>query len=139
MFQFLWSILGGRVGMRSSLLGGRKLRGIALSRLSKSIHVHPIGAFLDEVEFVGFYVVECLLQTAGPLDLDCFGDSGSSQAEAGSQIALRKIAPAAFNFPNLRNAASENPYPSPHRITIALCAHELEIQKVIPVAAAVVQ
>jgi hypothetical protein len=104
-----------------------------------SLEVQAIGAFLDQVESVSFYVAECLFETAGPLDLNRFSTSGLSEAEIGAQIALRKIAPAAFNFPNLRNAASENPYPSPHSVTIALSAHELEIQEVIPVAAAVVQ
>jgi hypothetical protein len=56
--------------MRSSVLGsGWKLRGFALGRPSKSLDIQPVGAFPNQVEFVGFYVPECLLQTAGPLDL----------------------------------------------------------------------
>ncbi len=126
--------------MRSSLhRSGWKLSAIASGRPGKSLNIQPIDAFLDLVELVGFYITECLLPAAGPLDLDRFSTSGSSQAEIGTQVALRKIASAAFNFPNLRNAASENPYPGPHSVTIALSAHELEIQEVIPVAAGVVQ
>jgi len=112
---------------------------MAPGRPGKSLDTQTVGAFLDQVEFVGFYVAECLLQTAGPVDLYRFSTNAFSQAEVGAQIALRKITPAAFNFPNLRNAASENPYPSPHSVTIALSAHQLEIQEVISVAAAVVQ
>jgi hypothetical protein len=75
--------------MRSSVLGsGWKLRGFAPGRPGKSLDIQLIGAFLDQVKFVGFYVPECLLQTARPLDLDRFSASGSSQAEIGAQIAL---------------------------------------------------
>ena len=100
---------------------------------------NPVAAFLDQIELVGLDVPERLFQAAGPPDLDGVGASGFAQAKIGTQIALRQITSPTFDFPNLRNASGYNLNAGPHRVSIALCPDQPEVQEVVPVATTVVQ
>jgi hypothetical protein len=70
------------VGPRDSSSGVR--------RASKLLGLWVIAAFLDKIELVGVDIAECLLQAAGPLDLDSFCASRFSHAEINSQVARER-------------------------------------------------
>jgi hypothetical protein len=76
-------------------------------------------ALLDQVELVGFDVVEELLCTAGPADLNSLDAGRFGQSEVGAQVALREIAPASSNLADLREPASYDANPGTHRVAIA--------------------
>ena len=78
-----------------------------------------VGGFGDEVELAGGDVAEGLFPAAGPLDFDELHNSGFSQAEVGTEIALRKIAAATGNFADLRDAACGDPDAGTHGVAVA--------------------
>src|SRR5258707_4750421 len=76
---------------------------------------------------------------AWPLYFNAVGVCSLADAEVGTQIALRKIAATAGDFPDLRETPRHHTYPCPHRIAITFVAEQLKVEKVIAAAAAVVQ
>src|SRR6185312_16962015 len=123
----------GQAAARGLAGRGRRLAGCGWMA-GQRLDLKPLAAFLNEIELVRVHVGEGLLQAAGPLYLDSFSAGGLAQAEIGAQVALGQIAAAAFDFPDLRNAAGHNPYSRSHRVPIAPGSHQPEIQKVISVA-----
>src|SRR5205823_5020288 len=67
----------------------------------------------------------------------CTGSFG--ETEVGAKIALGKITASARDLADLRQPASHNADARPHRVPIAFRSHEFEVQKMIPVASAIVQ
>src|ERR1700722_17884232 len=58
-------------------------------------------AFFNQVELVRFYIMEYLARSARPNHFNSRRNQRISKTKIGPQIALRKIAPAAGNLPNL--------------------------------------
>ena len=59
-------------------------------------------AFFDEDDLIGLDVFERFDEAAGPSDFEEFDGFGFADAEVDAQIVLRKIAPAAADFVDLR-------------------------------------
>ncbi len=76
---------------------------------------------------------------AWPPYFNALGVCSLADAEVGTQIALRKIAATAGDFPDLRETPRHHTYPCPHRIAITFVAEQLKVEKVIAAAAAIVQ
>src|SRR4029077_5868260 len=107
--------------------------------MTEFLQIQTIASFLNQVEPVGFHIVEDLLLPVRPFDLDGFGQSRFGESKIGSKIALREIAAAARNFPDLREAARLDANPGPHGVTIALGSYPFEVEEMVPGAAAIVQ
>ena len=103
------------------------------------LHLQFIFSFFHKVEPVSFHILKALLLATRPGDLDGFCALHLAQTKICPQITLRKITAAAGNLPNLRCCSADDAYAGPGRIPIAFRSNQFEVQKIVSVAAAVVQ
>ena len=66
------------------------------------------------------------MEAAGPADLQRFDLGGAANAEVQAEIALRNVAAAAADFPDLMMAVDAQGYASADGVAIGLCADELD-------------
>src|SRR6266699_6357663 len=98
---------------------------------NRLLNVERVTSFFDGIELVCLDVVEDLPLPAGPVDFDGFSARGIVQTEVGPQIALGKVTPSAGDFADLRDSASQDADACSHSVSIAFCAYQFEIQKML--------
>src|SRR6266849_1431162 len=103
------------------------------------LQTYLIPTLFDQIEFIRLEILKHLALAARPLYFNTLSADSLADAEVGAQIALRKVAAAAGNFPNLCQASSHDAKARAHRIVIAPGANQFEIEKMIAAVTAVVQ
>ena len=95
--------------------------------------------FLNYIELVSFHVAESLAESTGPEHLNRVGKPCRSNPKMCAKVALREVATASHNLADLGHPARPHADASPGCVAIALGSDELEVKKVIPGTAPIVQ